>query len=597
MRNWISVALLLAVIACVGEATAGDTVKRAREVVARENTRLAEAVKRTRHSLAVRRMTGPRVDMLNHMIAKMEATIALHKLALLEKNETLVVAAAIAIVRADLQRHHVEQRKALEQMPEGETKRKEYLTAAGSRERMLCGELRSLKEWHDAQDKAKAVAFLKNRNKNPALRIIVVRALSTTRSGEAKDLGTDFLRALRGLSHRVRVGNDRQAQKELDGMGMSSLVSEQVQLAVCYNTERTNYFMGEPIVVECQTINIGRYPVIIETGGDTRMASRPQRLLFRAVSDAGIRAIDPAPQWGNMGGPAPLPPVILPGESYSKRVNLLDYVLFPKAGKYTVTGYLDIGVDGIGPVLEESHGRFRHCRVGELTVTMTDPTPEDAEALVSNLIKSGHKRAFLRLRHSSYLEPLQRRLSSDKKNVGLLIHAIGTIPAREAVSLLLRVAQKGARNEQDAAFAVLNGKIPFKQPWWDRNQMFREHFAFKEDQFRRYWPSEHREKLVAIALNRLSLTDDLHRVAGAGTCLANLGKKDHLPVLRQAFDRVDKEAPESREKTSVLESLNTCAQLLAKREGVPHRTLWKFPQEPEPDTKSIDTLLDDSQPK
>ena len=372
---------------------------------------------------------------------------------------------------------------------------------------------------------------------------------------------------------------------------------QQVDLEIRYSVGKTNYFIGEPILVTCTISNRGKHPVTLEIGGDTRMASRPQRWLFCAVTDTGIRAIDPTPQWGNMGGPGPLPPVLPHGKSYSMRASLLDYVLFPKAGKYTVTGYLDIGVDGIGPVLKKSHGWFRHHRVGEFTVTIVEPTPKDAEALVDNLVKSGNRRAFSWLYHSSYLKPLQRRLSSDKRNTGLFIHATGTIPSREAVSLLLRIAQKDAQNEQDAAFAVLNSKVPFKQPWWDRNQISKEHFAFKEGLFRQYWTSEHKEKLVEIALNRLSLTGGLHRIAGAGTCLSNLGKKDHLPALQQAFDRVDGEAPESRKKTRVLESLSISAKLLAEREGVPHKTLWKFPQEPEPDAKSIDELLDDSQVK
>ena len=118
MRFHLPIAVLLLLTAsATGAEPAAVAV--ARQVIARENARLADEVEQTKNFMARARLTPQAAAAYQHKMARMESAVALHNLLLKQgeaiaqagRRETLI-AQAKTIVHADLERHYQEQIKA-----------------------------------------------------------------------------------------------------------------------------------------------------------------------------------------------------------------------------------------------------------------------------------------------------------------------------------------------------------------------------------------------------------------------------------------------------------------------------------------------------
>lgn len=225
-------------------------------------------------------------------------------------------------------------------------------------------------------------------------------------------------------------------------------------------TDRPEYFLGENVVVNFVLENTGTEPFKASVGGDYRGCDRNLRFKVTATDEQGHVMPSPDPNPMCMGGLGTSLPV-KPGEKLYFSLPIMRYCQFDKPGRYTIRASHDFGWKKDGD---------RKIPVGEITLTLKMPTPEEAAKVVDHMEKlsdipsgsswgkkSEEASDFRCLRYPVYLDIL----APLAKNGDLrALEAIGKLPSPAATQTLIDLANGPDPKQSLNAAQTLNLRLP-----------------------------------------------------------------------------------------------------------------------------------------
>ncbi len=246
-------------------------------------------------------------------------------------------------------------------------------------------------------------------------------------------------------------------------------------LEVSLVADRTNYFLGENILLHYRIHNASTNSFKISVGGDYRGSTRADRFTVTAFSADGKPVADPTPLMRNFGGG--LMPVgeINPGEDWFEKVWVLEYCRFDVAGTYTVHAFHDLGF---------GEKTTRDPRETTCTIQLRAPSEAGAEAILveaenakpdsgSTWGKKGEARLDYRcIRWPTFLKPLQHR--AQKENA---LEGIASIRTLEATRALVQLLEQTNTAFAAKAARALEVRLPhpdsdFSGPWGKERRQF-----------------------------------------------------------------------------------------------------------------------------
>ncbi|HRI54526.1 MAG TPA: HEAT repeat domain-containing protein, partial [Pseudomonadota bacterium] len=225
---------------------------------------------------------------------------------------------------------------------------------------------------------------------------------------------------------------------------------------------RSEFFLGENVLVHFILENVGSQPFEMAFGGDYRGASRALRFKVTATDEAGRIAEDPDPSplnFGGLGGTRTLKP----GERFVQSLPLMRYAQLERPGRYKIVATHDFGWKA-GPLPHPT---------GELTLTFRLPDAAQAEQVLAQMEKLptdpstrfGEKARdyadFSCLRAPAYLGPLVRRAQA---GVPYALAGLEQIPTPEATAALIQLAGAADPKVARAAALSLTGRLPAAAP-------------------------------------------------------------------------------------------------------------------------------------
>lgn len=240
---------------------------------------------------------------------------------------------------------------------------------------------------------------------------------------------------------------------------------------VTLELDRQEFFLGENVLVHFVIENAGKEPFTYSEGGDYRAAPRHLRFKVVAKDETGKTMDDPFPDPSCFGGGLHLNK-LAPGEKRIHSLELMRYCSILAPGRYTVTATHDFGW---------KEGERKHP-VGETTVVLRMPTPEEAEKFLTRmetLPQNGSgiygKRMrehaeYSNIRQPIYLEGLLRRVKAGNERA---VDGIASIATPAATKALIDVASSDAPAAKDAALQLMSRlpdpeferKLPARGPW------------------------------------------------------------------------------------------------------------------------------------
>src|ERR1035437_9989660 len=105
-------------------------------------------------------------------------------------------------------------------------------------------------------------------------------------------------------------------------------------IKITLESDRTNYFLGENILLYYHIENTGSNAFKISVGGDYRGSSRADRVKVTATAADGKPVTDPTPVVMNFGGLMPNSE-IKPGSNWFESIHVIEYCRFDEPGNYT----------------------------------------------------------------------------------------------------------------------------------------------------------------------------------------------------------------------------------------------------------------------
>ena len=319
--------------------------------------------------------------------------------------------------------------------------------------------------------------------------------------------------------------------------------------------DRTEFFVGENILLHYGIENTGGPAFSVSVGGDYRGGTRANRFKITASSAAGTPVPDPAPMQWNMGGLSPNNS-LTNGAKWFEQVWLARYCLFEKPGIYTVRVYHDLGW---GEKLTADP------REVTATITLRRPNPEQARQVVEGMFsalkyggptwgkKSEPQADFSVLRDPVYLPILVERAQAGSLD-GL--RGMAGIAAPEATAALIEFLKPAAdrslapsdagrshpiwlpsgaetRSLGLAAAMLLQERLPQLEPKTPSS------FGVdtpRQEQLRQTWRPEFAPAVRDFALRLLKETNrDAFLMAACE--LNSLARPEDLPALLAALDR------------------------------------------------------------
>lgn len=297
---------------------------------------------------------------------------------------------------------------------------------------------------------------------------------------------------------------------------------------------RSEFFLGENVLVHFILENVGSQPFDMAFGGDYRGASRALRFKVTATDEAGRAAEDPDPSplnFGGLGGTRTLKP----GERFIKSLPLMRYAQLERPGRYKIVATHDFGWKA-GPLAHP---------VGELTLTFRLPDAAQAERVLAQMEKLptdpsasfGQKSRdyadFSCLRAPAYLGPLVRRAQA---GTPYALAGLEQIPTPEATAALIQLAGAAAPKVAQAAALSLIGRLPAAAPAkgaWTGGQ-FGEAAELRRRLAARAFAPRFVPQVRALASRFLTQPAEL--ALGAAMIQA-VGDKEDAPVVLAALDR------------------------------------------------------------
>jgi hypothetical protein len=295
--------------------------------------------------------------------------------------------------------------------------------------------------------------------------------------------------------------------------------------------DRTNYFLGENILLYYRIENAGLSPFEISVGGDYRGSTRADRFKVSAVSADGTLVADPTPLMLNFGGGLSPLGEIKPGGEWFENVYVSEYCRFDSPGTYTVRAFHDLGF---------GQQRTNDPRTVALTIELRAPTEMEARAILveAEKAKPSHGTTWglkgeARLRYPcirwpTFLKPLEERAQQGNESAVIGIASIRTLDASRAlVGLLVHT------NATLAAMAaqLLDDRLPhpesdFTGPWGpERRQYILENV----------WEDTLTPLVRNYCVQLLQGTKRSDLMSGA-SLLRLVGTAQEVPALQRALD-------------------------------------------------------------
>ena len=302
--------------------------------------------------------------------------------------------------------------------------------------------------------------------------------------------------------------------------------------------DRTEFFLGENILLYYRITNTGDTAFSIEVGGDYRGGARAYRFKIMAVDAKDQPVEDPAPTQYDMGGISPNAH-LEPGEVWHENVPVLRYRKLDQPGEYEIEAYHDLG---FGDRQEDDP------RTKSISLKLQAPQEADARKILKAMQelksyggdtwgkKGRGKVDFTLLTHPVYLPLLEGQGDSDA------VTALSHMPGVEATQALLRLTDR--KDNLTAAMAGLAistrispaSKLPGKQtlgaPWSPQGRP-----PIIADSWRAEFAAPVREQAHKL----LGRSDD-HAVIAAAALLMQLGDDKDLKTLLSSLDPVVKRA-------------------------------------------------------
>ncbi len=302
-------------------------------------------------------------------------------------------------------------------------------------------------------------------------------------------------------------------------------------LEVSLVADRTNYFLGENILMHYRIHNASTDSFTISVGGDYRGSTRADRFVVTAVSTDGKQVADPTPFMQNFGGGLMPNGEIKPGEDWFEEVWAIEYCRFDAPGSYIIHVFHDLGFGEKIPSDPRDTAR---------TIQLRAPSEAEAEAILveaenakpysgNTWGKKGEARLdYHCIRWPTFLKPLQKRAKAGNESALEGIASIPTLDATRALVLLL--AHPNTAFAANAAQA-LEVRLPhpasdFNGPWGKERRQFIIEGAWEE-------------KLnlpVRECCVRLLAQADRRSLLTATSLLRLIGTTNELPALKRALE-------------------------------------------------------------
>ena len=315
--------------------------------------------------------------------------------------------------------------------------------------------------------------------------------------------------------------------------------------AVTVELGKTQYYLGENVLLKWRIRNAGDQSFKVSMGGDGRTpwAKRAIRFKVESLDEQGRKMDDPYPNPMNMGGPGNSP-TLEPGQDFRDNLQLMRYREFPGAGKYTIKVYHDLGweKDSVTRTGERTdHSAIppggRLAPVATTTVRLVMPDRRQARQVVDAMLalpadagrtwgKWGKPFAdFELLRYPVYL-PIMKELAHKGDARGL--DAIGAMAFPEATAALLELM-----NHKNPAIAAKAGDLLlWRMPYVHHAAPSRRDYLSE-----RSWTDELKKAALVPAWKLLDGNGREGIIRGA-RLVQSLGGKDDLPALIKVMDRV-----------------------------------------------------------
>lgn len=308
---------------------------------------------------------------------------------------------------------------------------------------------------------------------------------------------------------------------------------------VTVSAERSEYVLGENVIISFILENTGTEEFTVAFGGDYRGGTRANRFKVTATDPKGQEVDDPDPDqmiFGGFGSELELGP----GKTHHEKISLARYCRITTPGTYRVRVSHDCGWRTSGGQLP----------TGETKITFRMPSEKEAEAIVAKMEESSartrlpnglrdwsdlanlHQSSdFASLHVPIYLKPLLRLARTG--DVQALI-GIGSIANPEATSALILLATDSDGEFALQTAAVLKKRLP--------DLIFPDRPPKLTAQARlaaKAWDERLRPGALSVARKWLT-RQDVEFVAAAAGILRLLGNDEDAMALLNTLDRVIK---------------------------------------------------------
>ena len=340
------------------------------------------------------------------------------------------------------------------------------------------------------------------------------------------------------LCHDCRAAQAPPAASAIDYPGIYRVrqVPSPDTLKLSLRADRTEFFLGENILLHYCIENQGQGVPELSTGGDYRGGTRADRFKVSVIDGAGREMPDPHPRQGYQGGmmsPGGFDPK--PGQTWFEDVFLLRYRSIEKPGDYTVTVFHDLGW---GP------RRTNDSRVVSIRLQLKMPTSLEAFHVIAAMEKAmtytgkvvgrkGQPTAdFSRLKYPVYLPQL-----SAAATLGA-VQGLAEMPTVEATCVLLRLVETPRAGVAHAAMTALSRRIPLPEDRQPTTPKYWSYFFWNETPalMTNAWDATLAAEARRSALRLIAQSDDASLVSAA-TMLTGLATQEDLPELFLALDR------------------------------------------------------------
>lgn len=295
------------------------------------------------------------------------------------------------------------------------------------------------------------------------------------------------------------------------------------QTEVTLSSERSQYFLGENVLIHFSVKNIGTLPVKLDVGGDYRGAHRALRFNLEAFDSDGLPAPDPHPNSQCFGGLG-YQPTLKSGESFQSSLALAHYRRIPRAGHYRISVTHDLG--------------WKQPPKAWIELDFVEPDSRQAAQLVEamaslpkdNGYSMGQRQSAFRdywtMSYPVYLKPLIQ-LQNTKPNEEA-IRGIAQIATPEATKALIEFAAQPT--QRPVAAELLCQRLPFTQETPAATFGTEERRALASTS----WSTELRKQAREVAIGLLQGNDA--DVSHAAKMLREVGISDDLPMVASRLE-------------------------------------------------------------